>query len=277
MSGLSTHSSIRRKPPPDTLSGIVLHPQNFWKFHVAVFGSAIYLTTNPSPRHLRCRFSPGYFVTKVGDAHNYSLIFEDLDSGDELLRVDRRADAFTHQYGCRLRKVRSIDSGKIRVSETPGFHTNLRLATVSLSDSRAVSYDTTFPDGSTWSIGNRLGERFQEKAGTNRDLLFYHGNEILSLFRPFRSHVARRVQHRLVPDQGRSENGMTVHLQAEDPRQVSYSRDDEAGHGPKYGWITVFDHAILGQPGVFDTVLALSVAVGYEQAELKPRTYSNTY
>lgn len=264
---------MRRKPPPEILP--VLHPQTFWKFHVAVFGSAIYLTTNPSPRHLRCRFSPGYFVNKVGDSRNYSLVFEDLDSGDELLRVDRRADALTPDYGCLLQKVRCVNCGKLKILETPGFHTKLRLATASLSDSRAVSYDTTFPDGSTWSIGNRLGEHFQERAGNNRDLLFYHGNEIISLYRPFRSHVARRMHHRLLPDQGLSENGITVYLQAEDPRQVSYSRDDEAGHGPKYGWVTVFDHAIFGQPGVFDTVIALSVAVGYEQAERKPRTNTN--
>lgn len=71
----------------------------FWKYHVLKFGNNLYLTTNPSLKHVYCRNGPGYYVeviynnpssnyTKFKDG--YKLIFEDIETIKSIKRDNRQ-------------------------------------------------------------------------------------------------------------------------------------------------------------------------------------------
>ena len=58
----------------------------FWKYHILKFGKDLYLTTNPSLKHVYCRNGPGYFVEilhseKIPDPRKgFTMLFKDLES-----------------------------------------------------------------------------------------------------------------------------------------------------------------------------------------------------
>lgn len=96
-------------------------PSAYWKFHVMRFGSNLYLTTNPTLQHLHCRNAPGYFVSVTGSKLDYTMSFEDLETGQEILRVRKVStkEGTSFRYKLRLRPAMQgrAQAGKGRNSE----------------------------------------------------------------------------------------------------------------------------------------------------------------
>ncbi|KAM9918702.1 hypothetical protein OXX59_008483 [Metschnikowia pulcherrima] len=90
--------------------------QSFWKFHIFRFGPNLYLTTNPTLRHLRCRNAPGYFVKITGNHVKYSMVFEDIGSGEQWVKVDKVSDSCAHHFTFQVKRKRCIRRGNVEVS-----------------------------------------------------------------------------------------------------------------------------------------------------------------
>ncbi|GEQ66353.1 hypothetical protein JCM33374_g16 [Metschnikowia sp. JCM 33374] len=88
--------------------------QPFWKFHVIRFGTCLYLTTNPTLRHLHCRNAPGYFVRISGNALGYSMVFEDIESGEAFVKIEKSSDRHSHHFTFQVHPKRAVEHGIVR-------------------------------------------------------------------------------------------------------------------------------------------------------------------
>lgn len=87
--------------------------QPFWKFHVLRFGTCLYLTTNPTLRHLHCRNAPGYFVNISKKPLGYSMVFEDIETGEPLVKVEKVSDRRSDYFRFQVKKHRFIREGHV--------------------------------------------------------------------------------------------------------------------------------------------------------------------
>lgn len=98
----------RNIPDPDLLPPQT-HLQLFWKFHIERFDPGLYLSTNPTLRHVRCRPSPGYFVRihkdlrlEVGQSvkdlnDNFYMVFEDSSTGEPIISVTQTKQGLEYE------------------------------------------------------------------------------------------------------------------------------------------------------------------------------------
>lgn len=53
----------------------------YWKYHVLRFGKDLYVTTNPSLKHMYCRNAPGYYIEVIENgSDSYTLMFRDAEN-----------------------------------------------------------------------------------------------------------------------------------------------------------------------------------------------------
>lgn len=75
---------------PDCLEEKISTP--YWKYHVLKFGKDLYVTTNPSAKHVYCRNGPGYYIeiTRDLDQNNgddgFTMIFKDAETQSNKLK-----------------------------------------------------------------------------------------------------------------------------------------------------------------------------------------------
>ena len=70
----------------------------YWKYHVLRFGKDLYLTTNPSLKHIYCRNGPGYYVEIISPSKNISL----LTKGNQL--------SFNDGFTMIFKDIESVDN-----------------------------------------------------------------------------------------------------------------------------------------------------------------------
>lgn len=114
-SNLQRGATLTRKRPqgidPDLPKRTL--EQSFWKFHLIRFGPSMYLTTNPSPRHLHCRTLPGYFIRMEGSNSDYTMMFEDIETGELLVTVQKCLVGKRSEFLYTLHKLRLLHDGAV--------------------------------------------------------------------------------------------------------------------------------------------------------------------
>lgn len=197
--------------------------QHFWKFHLVKFGSDMYLTTNPTPRHLHCRSFPGYFISVEGNSIDYTLSFEDIETGVTYLRIRKRTTKDREFFRYKLRRARAIVNG--RVSETNDdiqvYENYLWQELIpdvlfpSPPDVPMTSYHTEDFTGGTWNVGSipRVREsrmNASESKYVGKHYIYFHDNftqkptgaihnvpKVKAVFRPTEASTRKRVMHSL--------------------------------------------------------------------------------
>lgn len=145
-----------------SLNSMDISPQHFWKFHLLKFGGDMYLTTNPTPRHLCCRSFPGYYIGVEGNLADYTLTFEEIETGKTYLKIRRQISRQGHTFRFKLRRLRYIKDGKIvERSNTPDVYENTlrreeipKVLMPSYPDYPMTSYHTQDFHGQKWSVGS---------------------------------------------------------------------------------------------------------------------------
>lgn len=125
---LPRRAPSRRRPPLPERQ-LILQPrikengtedQAFWKFHIQCFGDDMYLSTNPTMRHLQCRSLPGYFMSVEKDDDGFTINFEEFESGTLIMRFKKLSDG---SFKYKVRKTRRVLGGEIvPLNENTGVH-----------------------------------------------------------------------------------------------------------------------------------------------------------
>lgn len=160
----------RRKPsypvpielPPSDLSISTVPDQDFWKFHLSRFGHDMYLTTNPTPRHLHCRSFPGYYIVIQDNALDYTLSFEDIETGMTYFKIRKRNTNEGEFFRYKMRRVRLLENGKIMQNDSDSkvYENYLRREVIPPNlfsappDFPTASYLTQDFNEMSWSIGS---------------------------------------------------------------------------------------------------------------------------
>lgn len=145
-----------------SLSSSTSFDQDFWKFHLIKFGNDMYLTTNPTPRHLHCRNFPGYFISIDGNPLDYTLSFEGIESGVTYLRIRKRTTKEGEYYRYKIRRARAIESGRVteKKENVEVYENFLRrelipdVAFPTPPEVPMTSYRTEDFSGGSWSVGS---------------------------------------------------------------------------------------------------------------------------
>lgn len=287
------------EPPPSEAQ-----QEPYWKYHVQHYGRDLYLTTNPTLRHLHCRNAPGYFVSIDGSAVDYTMSFEDLDTGEQILRVRRMGAKNGTTFRYKVKLLRAVALGHIAAT-APGavFEGHLQREPIppALLPVPPVvpmsNYAGPAPDGQTWHVGlvprvreSRLGAHELRYVG--KENVHFHGAfrdvaryrewaipPVVAVYRPQAS-AKKRVLRRLgrllrEPGTMRAEPGtvralgpyldVRRHHRCGDGLYLDANpADDEPDD--KVGWLTVYDGPELATPGMLDLVVGLTVAVGYDRS-----------
>lgn len=90
---ICTNDTLTAENPPDSKS-----TTPYWKYHVLKFGKDLYVTTNPSVKHMYCRNGPGYYIeiipnnesTKNGvknvEDDGFTMIFKDAETQSDKMK-----------------------------------------------------------------------------------------------------------------------------------------------------------------------------------------------
>ncbi|SGZ50781.1 CIC11C00000000449 [Sungouiella intermedia] len=279
--------------------------QAFWKFHLIKFGNHMYLTTNPTPRHLHCRSFPGYFILIDGNALDYTMSFEDIETGASYLRIRKRTSREGEFFRYKVRRARGIQNGRISEIDNPEVHENfLRRELIPESlfpsppDVPMVSYHTEDFNGTSWSVGAIPRARESRvSAGESKYIhkhnVYFHNTfeltypinsipPVRAVFRPSEASARKRMMRSLnrllkfdsgkrkfKPDDMDSSMFSEVksYYKAGDGLYGDHTpADDEPDKHSKCGWLTVYeDEQLFLEAGMFDMVVGLSVCVAYEK------------
>lgn len=315
-------------PTPNSLNSADVSPQDFWKFHLLKFGPDMYLTTNPTPRHLYCRSFPGYYIGVDGNSADYTLSFEDIETGKTYLKIRKQNTKQGETFRYKLRRARSIENGQVKDCgdendgndeneigsetnsdqknpESPVFEGFLRREQIppvllpTYPDCPMASFQTTDVNGKKWSVGSI--PRVRESRMNNEELklvakqnIYFHTvfdeqltqplfrvPTVSAVFRPSevskRKRVMRSINRLLKIDSELKiksdvldtnvHSGVRYYYKASDGFYgESHPQDDDPDKHSKYGWLTIFeDPELFAQPGMFDLVVGLVIAVSYEK------------
>lgn len=318
-------------PTTNSLNSADVSPQDFWKFHLLKFGPDMYLTTNPTPRHLYCRSFPGFYIGVDGNSADCMLSFEDIETGKTYLKIRKQKTKQGETFRYKLRRVRSIENGQVKEfgdegdetgheietrneteienyhksSELPVYEGILRREQIppvllpTYPDCPMASYQTTDVNGKKWSVGSI--PRVRESRVNNEELklvakqnIYFHtvfdeqlsqplfrAPTVSAVFRPSevskRKRMMRSINRLLKIDSELKiksdvldtnvHSGVRYYYKASDGLYgESHPQDDDPDKHSKYGWLTIFENPeLFSQPGMFDLVIGLVVAVSYEK------------
>lgn len=191
----------RRKPPLPLPSELPLtemsapasSDQKFWKFHLIKFGNDMYLTTNPTPRHLHCRSFPGYYIAVSGTFLDYTMTFEHIETGTTYFKIRKHSTHEGEFFRYKMRRIRRLEKGRIVESEDGDVYENfIRREAIpekllpSPPDFPITSYLTQDFQGKPWSVGSV--PRVRESRISHRDLR-YIGKHSIYLHDNFRDTI----------------------------------------------------------------------------------------
>lgn len=276
--------------------------QNFWKFHLVKFANDMYLTTNPTPRHLHCRSFPGYYIAVEGDLQDYTLSFEGIESGITYVRIRKQTKPDGEFFRYKLRRVRLLQHGKVMEnaegSVYEGFLRREAIPSVFLPISPEfplISYRTDDFDACGWSVGamprvraSRVNSAELKYWGKHN--VYFHDNfggsgpiteipPVKAVFRPSEASTKKRVIRSLkrllkVDDSTKNKEADvdSVYLEtktfysAGDGLYDVHPTDDDPDRNTKWGWLTIYeDDAFYAQAGMLDLVVGVTTAVSYER------------
>ncbi|OBA24479.1 hypothetical protein METBIDRAFT_34952 [Metschnikowia bicuspidata var. bicuspidata NRRL YB-4993] len=290
------------------LSLDVAQTQPFWKFHVLKFGHCLYLTTNPTLRHLHCRNAPGYFVQVCDGPCGFSMIFEDISTGEELVKIDKLTDRCSNQFMFHVRKNRHVKDGRFQKSTRNGNAESRALEPIpqellpATPTTPMLSYSSQMIDGLLWSVGSL--PQYRESRIKSQEIKYiakknvyfhrcfgdisrypeYDVPPAMAVFRECESGSRKRAMRQLnrflqaghelsskllkLPPANVSPYAeITLYYKGGDG--VYFDKvpaDDEPDHHHKLGWVTVYDDPhVFSKQGMFDLVVALTTAIGYER------------
>lgn len=260
---------------------------DFWKFHAVRFGPHVYLTTNPTDRHIHCRSLPGYFVKM----DSRTMTFEDIASGEELMAVEASGSTLT----VTLRLKRALCNGQLRPTPTPllgpappPVRATVRPQTIPRElepPPLLVNFSGVFPDSATWSVGSVPQKRLSltQAAGKaiGKQNIFVHQAfarpeqysgcslpALLAAWRPCETRAKKRIirgLHRLQGPRGPAPEDLLfdtkAYALAGDGLYGTKQPADDEPDLLKVGWISVYDTPQMLVPGMFDLVVALTLAV----------------
>lgn len=277
--------------------------QHFWKFHVLRYGTDMYLTTNPTLRHLHMRCAPGYHVRVGPSEGGFTMAFRDFESGTEILRIRKHSKEDGSFFRFKMKLMRSVVDGVLTENlEGPVFEQFLRPHSIAREfypvqpEVPMTSYEFIDFNENSWSVGsiprvrqkwNLTGEPGVKYVGKQN--VYLHNNfskpatllddipPVISVFRACESRPKKRMirtlNRLLKGDSGetiKSENDpysdiKTYYRGGDGLYFDQVPKDDEPDHRFKLGWLTVYEDNLFEQPGMFDMVVALTVAVGCEK------------
>lgn len=275
----------------------------FWKYHVLHFGEGLYLTTNPTPKHINCQSLPGYYVKHSGDLRNFTLQFEGIESGEEIISVDKRTTKGDVSFRYHLHPRRTLIQGRLVDHEekagVSGEVTCLRFPkeVPLLPEMQTTNFGWREGGCATWNIGSvpmavpsKLSLKASKYLGKHN--IYFHNlfskhhswrvgdsPEVAAMFRRCESsHRKRFVQsvHRLLAKDSKVYGTdmpldlfaevKTYALAGDGLRWDLHPKDDEPDHRYKLGWLTIYnDEELLAESGMFDIVVALTVAIAFDQ------------
>lgn len=159
--------------------------QRFWKFHMQVFANDIYLSTNPTMRHLHCRSAPGYFISVERDSptsKEFTMNFEDFETGVSLLRVGKQESG---EFKYKVRRTRELRDGVIQEVAEPrevygGVLRSRRIEPMfyPIPPLYAMRNFNTDPiDGKIWNIGDIPRCRMKWSLSKRKEVLQYIGKQ----------------------------------------------------------------------------------------------------
>lgn len=198
-------------------------PQDFWKFHLVKFGSDMYLTTNPTPRHLHCRSFPGYFISIEGNSIDYTLSFENIETGVTYLRIRKRTTKEHEFFRYKMRRARAIVNGRVteKNDDIQVYEKYLRRELIpdvlfpTPPDVPMTSYHTEDFTGRTWNVGSIPRVRESRRSASEskyvgKHNIYFHDNfaekptgaidnlpRVKAVFRPTEASTRKRVMHKL--------------------------------------------------------------------------------
>lgn len=277
----------------------------FWKYHLLYFGDGLYLTTNPTPKHINCQLLPGYYVRRSGNSLNFRLVFEGIESGEQIICVEKRTTKAGASFHYNLCPTRKLVQGKFVEEEVVPELYSGRASRVPFPnhllpmplDMPYTNFRYLSDQYGTWNIGSvpmlvpsKISAKTPKYQGKHN--IYFHDlfklpntlhvgetPEVVAMFRRCESsHRKRLIQsiHRLLAKDTKvygTEPALdpfaevkTYVLAGDGLHWDLHPKDDEADHRYKLGWLTIYkDDALLENRGMFDIVVALMVAIAFDQ------------
>ncbi|GBL50523.1 hypothetical protein ACI3LY_001734 [Candidozyma auris] len=238
---LPRRTNTRRRPPPlperpietsssseqlddnkesDNSDSLQTGDQPFWKFHIQCFGDDMYLSTNPTMRHLQCRSMPGYFMSIEKEPQGFTINLEEFETGASIMRF-KKLDEKTFKF--KVRRSRKVENGEIVVLETPdpvfeGTINKTRIHPMFFPippPYEMKSYEVEGIDGSRWDVGSiprakmkwSLSHRSEAPKYVGKRNVYFHRNfmarntkmqdaqfpPVTAAFRPCESKMRKRA------------------------------------------------------------------------------------
>lgn len=135
--------------------------QLYWKFHLLRFGSTMYLTTNPTLKHLNCKSFPGYHITHTCSTDGTTMTFSDLHSGEEIITLKREPRKSKNVVSYEVNRMRNLDGNLVKIPDPEQTFKNeaskKRLSksmSVEHMGASPVNYETLCGEWGTWKIGS---------------------------------------------------------------------------------------------------------------------------
>lgn len=260
--------------------------QKFWKYHILELGTSdLYLTTNPTQRHLMCRNAPSIHVqvqfpqcSKDG-AQGFRMVFRDELENSVFMTITKRQDASFVVDG--LKKFVLDDEGEVEPAqdfiakhfmckEVPV--DEFKRVRLEMGDVKPIRYQIL---DTNLTVGSVIHQRqFSTKLKNKRFVYCQRDSHTtLSLFRPHEQRLKKRVLSKM---NRKLNTNSTVYHEESDLADCStyYSPEDgltsktpldDCPNSDKLGWITIFEDASLHTVGEWDTVLGMTLAVGYSK------------
>lgn len=275
----------------------------FWKYHLLYFGDGLYLTTSPTPKHINCPSLPGYYVRRSGTNMNFTLEFEGIETGERIISIEKRTTrsgvSFRYTLYSERKLIEStlVEAGASIHPHSGGiYRANFPKEILLMPpDSPYINYGLLSDRYGVWNIGSVpvlvpskisvKSPKYHGKQNIYFHDLFNKPNtlhvgetpEVVAMFRKCESSHRRRLIH-------------SVHrLLAKDPKAFEthdswdpfpelkpyvhvgdglhwdiHPKDDESNHHYKLGWLTIYNNrSLLAESGMFDVVVAVTVAVAY--------------
>lgn len=275
----------------------------FWKYHVLHFGDGLYLTTNPTPKHINCQALPGYYVKHSGNQRNFSLRFEGIESGEEIICVEKHTTKSGVSFRFSLHPRRKLVHGKFVEDETAtDMHGEVTACSFpkelpAIPEIRNINFAWLADGSGKWNIGSvpmsthsKISSKSPKYFGKHN--IYFHDlftkpnswhvgetPEVVAMFRRCESsHRKRLIQsvHRLLAKDSKVYGSdapldlfaevKTYALAGDGLHWDPYPKDDEPDHRYKLGWLSIYDdETLLANSGMFDIVVALTVAIAFDQ------------
>jgi hypothetical protein len=273
-------------PLPRLQKTVMKQEQGFWKYHIWQFGTDLYLTTNPSFKHLLCRNGPSFHVQiqfpgirpDASGSNGFRMIFRDEVENSVFMTITKRKTDFVVDGLMKFLKnkedqivtqeflsVRHLLSKEIALDE-------LKNQPLDLRNVKPVRYKV---ESKPWIFGSIPQFRVSgNKMKDKRYIYFQDGDKIVALFRPHESRLKKRILSTLnkhkSPNPGVYHNSSTLVTERRTyycPGDGLSSKNppDDCPNADKLGWITVFDDEFFCELGNWELVVGLTLALGFSR------------